>query len=110
MALTNNLTKAASGESVQIGGSFATADATASPKTSPLSYTNAVTTITVPVNAVEFIVNPSTDMRISELVGMAQYDVVIGGSKESVPCSKMSSIYITRDSVSGTLNFRFTVI
>ena len=96
---------------VQIGSSFTTADITGTPKTSPLSYgTLTVITLAVPTNAVEFIVNPSSALRVSEVVGMAQYDVVAANSKEAISCARMDSIFVVGDSATGTCNFRFTLI
>ena len=95
---------------VQAASAFVTQDNTGTPQVSPLAYTALVTTIVVPDKAVEMIVNPSTAMRISEVVGMAQYDVIAANTKEAIQCVNMSNIYVTRDSVSGTLNFRFTII
>lgn len=107
---SNNLFQGAKGEPIQIGGSFQTSDATGTPQNSPLSYTTGVITIAVPDNAVELILNPTTDLRVSELLAMTTYDIVIGGSKESIPVARMSNVYVKRDSASGTLNFRFTII
>lgn len=106
----NNLFRAGSHEPIQIGNSFQTSDATASPQNSPLAYSTVIITIAVPVNAVELIVNPSTAMRISELPAMTTYDVIAALSKESIPVAGMNFVYIIRDSSNGTLNFRFTII
>jgi len=95
---------------IQIGGSFVTQDDTGTPQTSPLSYSSAVITIAVPTNALEFIVNPSTDMRISDIVGMARYDVIAANTKEAISVAEMDNVYIIRDSADGTVNFRFTMI
>lgn len=109
-SLTNPIVRDANRIGVQAGGSFVTSDVTGTPQTSPLAYTNAVITIVVPDNAIECILNPSTALRVSELVGMAQYDVIAANTKESIPCAAMQNIYITRDSVSGTVGFRFTIL
>lgn len=105
-----SLAREDNGNSVQIGSSIQTSDSTGTPKTSPLAYSSSVITITIPDNAVEFIVNPTTAMRISEIVGMSQYDVIAANSKEAIPCARMDFIYIVRDSADGTLNFRFTLV
>lgn len=106
----NNLFREGSHQPVQIGNSFQTSDATSTPQVSPLAFTNATITIAVPDNAVELILNPSQDLRISELSSMSNYDIVAKSSKESIPVAGMSSVYITRDSSNGTVNFRFTII
>lgn len=95
---------------VQIGSSFQTNDASAVAKTSPLAYSSTEIAITVPDRAVEFIVNPSTAMRVYETASATQYDVVAAGAKEAISCARMSTIYIKRDASDGTLNFRFTLI
>lgn len=97
-------------EPLQIGTSFQTSDATASPKNSPLAYSSTTITITVPDNAAEFICQPSTDLRVSEVSSMATYYIVRSSTAEAIPCVKMSSIYIVRDSADGTLQFRFTLV
>lgn len=106
----NNLPHDGSRTAIQIGNSFQTQDATGTPQTSPLAYSNTVLTIAVPDRAAEFVVYPTTALRVSEIVGMTQYDVVLANSKESFPCAGMSNIYITRDASNGTANFRFTLI
>jgi hypothetical protein len=106
----DNMFKDGSSNSVQIGSSFKTSDATASPLTSPATLTGSVQTITIPDNAVEFIVNPTTNsLKVSELSNLTYYDVVAKGTKESIPCAKMQYIYI-QGTASDTLNFRFTLI
>ncbi len=108
--LTNPIVRDANRIAVQACGSFVTSDATSVAQTSPLSYTGSVTTIVVPDNALECILNPTTALRVSELVGMAQYDVIAANTKESIPCADMQNIYIKQDASSGTVNFRFTVL
>lgn len=95
---------------VQIGSSFQTSDATTVPQTSPLAYAGTEIALTVPDRAVELIVNPSTALRIYETTGSTSYDVIAAASKEAVPCARMTTVYIVRDSASGTLNFRWTLV
>lgn len=97
-------------EAVQIGSTFVTQDATDTPQDSPLAFSTTVIEIKVPERAVEFIVNPDQDLRISEDSAMSTYDVIASGTKEAVSCGRMESIYIVRDSADGTANFRFTLI
>src|ERR1035437_4953490 len=93
----NSLVIDQNAEAVQVGSSFVTVDATASPQASPLAFSSAVITIVPPDNAVEFVVAPTAALRVSELVGMGSYDVVAASTKESIPCARMSAIYIKRD-------------
>lgn len=106
----DNITRDASRNVVQVPGSFVTQDATGTPQTSPLSYTDTASTIVVPANAIEFVVFPTTDMRISDQSDMTPYDVVALGTKEVFPCAKMTNIYVVRDSVNGSLRFRFNLL
>src|SRR3990167_1534168 len=95
--LTNNVTREGSRIAIQAGGSFVIADVTGTPQTSPLSYTTWVYTIVVPDNAIEFICSPTTDLRVSDTVGVATYDIVRASTKESIPCAKMQNIYVQRE-------------
>jgi len=97
---------------VPVGSSFVTSDATASPQTSPLSLTTtAVFTIVVPDNAVLMTVYCGAAIRISELVGMAQYDIVPAYTKEVIHVSKMQNVYIKNDSTgTNNLYFKFIVL
>lgn len=102
-----NLPVDASRRAIQVANSFSTADATASPKNSPLAYSNSVITLTVPDRAVQIVMKPSTALRVSEAVGMSTYDVIAANAVENLPCAGMQSIYIVRDSADGTLSFKF---
>lgn len=104
------LVKDSNNHKVQIGSGFTVADVTTVPQTSPLSYTTGVVTIVVPDRAVEMILSPTTDLRISDTVGVATYDVIKANTKESIPCARQQNIYLQRDASNGTLNFRFTVV
>lgn len=95
---------------VQIGTSFQTIDSSDTPKESPVAFSSTIIAITVPDRAVEFIVNPTQDMRISEDPTMASYDVIAKDTKEAIECAVMQTIYIVRDSANGSLNFRFNLI
>lgn len=103
----NNLAKDDNGEAVQIGSSFVTTNGT---QNSPLAYTVAITPITVPTGAVEMILAPTTDLKVSEDPTMTTYDVIVAGTKEAIGCSRMDTIYITRSGGDGTLYFRFTKV
>ena len=109
-AQLGSLPRDRNGIAIQVGFSFSTSDATGTPQVSPLAFSTAVITIVVPDTAVEMVCMPTTDMRISELVGMAQYDVIKANIKEVIGCAKQQNIYIKRDSADGSLNFRFTLL
>lgn len=92
---------------IPIANNFTTQDATGTPQTSPLSYSNSVITIAVPEDAAEMVLFPTTDLRVSEIVAASRYDVIQANTKEIVACANMDSIYIVRDSADGSLRFRF---
>jgi len=105
--ITANLPVDASRRAIQVANSFSTADATASPKTSPLAYSSSIITLTVPDRAVQVVLKPSTALRVSESSSATTYDVIAANATETFPCAGMQSIYIVRDSADGTLNFKF---
>jgi len=107
MPKPEQLARDQSGGVIQIASSFATTNGT---QNSPLSYTNAITAIIIPDGAVELVIAPSTDLKISEDSTMTTYDVIVGGSKEAIGCSRMNTIYITRSSGNGTATFRFSKV
>ncbi len=98
------------GIAIQIARNFSTQDGASTALTSPLSYTTNQSVITIPSGAMEFIAAATTDLRISEVSGMARYDIVMNGTKESIPCKGMTAIFIRADASGGTLKFRFTGI
>ena len=99
-------------EKVQVGSSFTTADATGTPKTSPLTVSSTEIAITVPDRAVEVIFAVTgADIRVSEVTGMANYYVIPEDAAEAIGCARMPIIYVKRNAaVDATLNFRFTLV
>ncbi len=96
---------------VQIASGFFTTDNTAgTAMSSPKAYGTATIPLVVPPNAVELILNPSTDLRVSDVSNLLSYDVIAATSKEAIGCAKMGTVYIKQDSTSGTVNFRFSYI
>jgi len=89
---------------------FVTSDATGTPLESPLAYSNSVITIEVPTDAVELILKPTTDLRVSEVVGMGTYYMIDEGSAEVFGVADMDKVYIVRDSADGVVNFRFNTL
>ena len=102
-----SLPKDQNGISVQIGSTFSCSDASATPKTSPLTLTGTIVALVAPDNAVELILNPAADLNISTDSLVGSYDVVAAGTKESVPCGRQDVIYVQG---TGNLNFRFTIV
>lgn len=92
------------------GSTFLTVDSSGTPKASPLAYSSSEIAITVPVNAAEFVVQPSTAMQISEVTGMANYYVVPASTIQAFCVSRMDTVYIKRNASDGTLNFYFVTV
>ena len=91
----------------QIMTTFDSIGDSAAPYISPFTYTTSVVGLTVPNEAYEFILNPSTALRVSNIASMSYYDVIAANSKEALPCADIDSIYIRGDSSGGTMNFRY---
>lgn len=107
---TDNLFRDGGTTPVQIGNTFQSQDNTGTPVTSPLTLNGSVQTLVVPDNAVECILYPvANSLKVSEIVGVTRYDLIAAGSKESVPCAKMTNIYV-QGTNADTLYFRFTII
>ena len=102
----NSLIKDQNSTSVQIGSSFTTVDGNS--HASPFTLTGGIDNIVVPQGAVEFIVNPtSANLSVSSFSDLSSYDVILNGSKESIPCARMQNIYVQG---TGVINFRFTIV
>lgn len=98
------------GDVIPSATKFVTQDATGSPQISPLAYSSSVITLVVPDDALQLILAPTTDLRVSEDVAMGRYDVVTAGSKEAFAVALMQNVYIKRDAVDGTVRFRFAKV
>jgi hypothetical protein len=105
-----NLAWASESIPLQTATTFVTQDASTTPKVSPLAYSSAVVIIGVPDAAIQLILCPSTDLRVSEDAAMSHYDVITAGAKEALAVALMTSVYIRRDSADGTVRFRFAQV
>jgi hypothetical protein len=83
---------------------------TPTPISSPLAYLTTTITLTVPDSAVRLVLTPSTALRISDDPAMSRYYVVPPGVESSFDVTLMASVYIQRDTTSGTLNFQFATV
>ena len=92
------------------GTGFKTFDNTASPVNSPLSYSSTILAISVPQNAAELVMLPSTAMRFSEDSAMTTYYTVPAATSLSVPVSRTSTVYVVRDASDGVLNLYFVLV
>lgn len=108
--LTANMARSGSGAPVPTSGTFTTTDVTGTPQTSPLSYTTGVITLVVPDNAVEVVLLPTTDGRVSEISDVSVYYFHTANTAQTYPCAKMQNMYFKRDAASGTLYFRFHIL
>lgn len=97
---------------LQAGTGISTQDATTVPITSPYTYLGVgnITTINIPTNAAEFIIKPSTDLRISELNTMARSYTVSAGATHAFSVAGMNLIYIDAVAAGGVLNFYFLTV
>jgi hypothetical protein len=93
-------------QAVQVGSTFVTRDATTgTPQASPLAYTTSETAIVIPDESLELRLFPTTDLRVSEVTGMARYTVVPGGTEVVFPVARMSTVYVKGDTVAGSVRF-----
>lgn len=97
-------------EAIQAGSGILTVDSSDTQKESPLSYSSTILTISVPENAAEFVVKPSSDLRVSEQSDMSTYYVVSASTTHAFGVSRTDSLYIVRDSADGTVNFYFVTV
>ncbi len=110
-ATLGGLVKDGNGQSIQIGGQFVTQDATGTPQTSPISYSSTtIYPIVVPDTAIEMIIMPTTDLRVSEKSDVSRYDLVKANSKECFPVARMQTVYIQESAADGSAYVRFTTI
>jgi hypothetical protein len=106
-----NLAKDGSARVIQVASEIKTEDATSTPQESPLAYTaSTAIIIAIPTNAAELIINPSTNLRVSEESDLASYFVVDASAFHVIPVGRMDSVYIKGDSADGTLNFYFHIV
>lgn len=106
----NGMVRDSNQQPVQIGNTIQTNDAAASPVTSPLTLTGSTQAITIPFYAMELVLYPvAHNLQVSEKANMSQYDLIVAGSKESIPVARASIIYVS-GTTSDTLYFRFTVV
>jgi hypothetical protein len=98
------------GVPMQLATGFTTRDGSATPLNSPLAYLAATITLVPPDNAVRLVLTPSSALRIGDDPAMSRYYVVPAGVETSLDVTLMSSVYILRDTASGTLNFQFATV
>lgn len=91
-------------------------DGAASAVLSPIAYTVAVDTLTVPENAVTLVVNPTTALRVSADGNDIQstvthgYQICPASVHTPIPVAGVTSVYYTRDAEDGTMAFHFECI
>lgn len=106
-----NLARGGSHEVIPVGNYFQTQDATASPQTSPLSYSGStIYNLVVPQGAIQVTLMPTTDLRVSELANTSAYDLIKANTKEIIDCASLANIYIKEDAADGTLYFKFIFV
>jgi len=102
-----NLPKDGSARVMQVATGIETSDATATPQTSPLTYTTSTTTITIPADCAELNLKPSTALKVSEDSTMTTYFVIDADSWHTIPVGRTDYLYIAGETAGGTLNFYF---
>lgn len=98
------------GTAIQTATSFVTQDGTATPKVSPLAYDTTVTALVAPAGAVQLILAPSSDLRVSEDSAVGRYYRIPGGSAEALPVAPGRQVYVRQDIAGGTVSFRFALV
>lgn len=99
-----------------LGSGFITTDISTSAITSPATVsTSAVTTLTVPLNAIRcFITNTMTTasdlLFVSELSAMGTYDIINAGATREYDCGRMGNIYLKGSGASITASFAFQLV
>lgn len=101
----NKLPDGGNGQPIQIANSFATADISGTPKTSPHTYDTSEFSITVPDDGAELRFKASTDIRVGESSGLSSYFVVAADTWFTVMTGKENVVYFKADSAGGTLQF-----
>jgi hypothetical protein len=104
---TESLMKDADNLAIQKSTVFSSQDISGADIKSPYFYTTGVTGITVPVNALDIVLNSSQLMRISSRQDFASYDEIRANVRQTLPCSDVDVIYIRGATVGGTINFRW---
>jgi hypothetical protein len=108
-----SLTKWQDWNPIQAWNSLMTIDAWDTQKKSPYTYTTNIESIEIPKKAVAIVLNPSTDLRISEDSthnSDTQYYTVKAWIAEPIWCADQQFLYIRWDLSWWTLNFRFVMI
>lgn len=95
-------------------GAFVTQDASASPKTSPLTVSSSEVVLTVPDNAVQLVIsNNANALLIYETSGnsaTAAYTLPASTTNFVIDCARMTNIYLIRSSADVTVQFMFVTV
>jgi hypothetical protein len=114
IAFTSNPAKTGSGQFVTaFGSSFVTTDATASPQVSPITVSSTAINFVVPANAIQMVIsNNANALRISEVSTVTGNYYVLPASTTNffIDCSRMTNIYMIRDSADVTVQFMFVLL
>jgi len=102
------------GVSITQAGSIVTSDASGSANTSPLSvseYSSAITTLTVPDNALNLVLSTSNAaLRIGEDSGLSTYYTLpANAANYKIPVAGMGLIYMGGDAGTVTVQFYFEI-
>lgn len=89
---------------------ISTQDATASPQASPLALTTSLTDIKIPVAAVNITMTPSATIRYTEDSTGTRYATLAANATLTIPCTRLTDLYVRGDAGAATLQFFFSVV
>jgi hypothetical protein len=93
-----------------LGSSMQSIDGTSIPIASPLTMSGSVQTLTVPSNAVQITINPTTAVVwVSEDSTMSAYFTVPAGTSQTIDIARQKYIYLKGTSPD-VVNFYFTLV
>lgn len=94
-----------------IGSTMVSQDATGTPVTSPVTnMSGSGAALTVPNNAVQFLINPTVTTQVGEDSSYAQGIVAPASTITTFDCARMTNIYLKPSSGTNTVSFQFKTV
>ena len=89
---------------INVAAGIQTSDATGTPVTSPTAFPTTITTLTVPLNAINFVVIPlANTINVGEVsTSVTTYITCPTGIATKIPCARMASIFIKANTGAAT--------
>lgn len=94
---------------VGLGSGIQTSDASGTPLTSPQTVGTTATVLNIPANAAKVVITPAAATNVSEIAGSTGYTIPAGATV-SIPCGRMSKLYLSTASGTSVTQFYFEVI